>query len=104
MGNWDVKVSCLDDCINENIGFREIITRGNAIFLNNKEIFLKGISCHEESIINGKAVKEKEIIENLKIAKDMNCNYMRLAHYPHSEKVAKMADILGIMLWEEIPV
>jgi len=101
---YDVKLSCLNDCINESIGFREITTRGNKIFLNDKEIFLKGISCHEESVTNGKTVKEEEIIENLNLAKDMNCNYMRLAHYPHSEKVAKIADKIGIMLWEEIPV
>lgn len=101
---YEVKISCLDDCLNESIGFREITTRGMEILLNGKEIFLKGISCHEESVINGKAVQEEEIIENLKIAKEMNCNYMRLAHYPHSDKVSKIADILGIMLWEEIPV
>ena len=29
---------------------------------------------------------------------------MRLAHYPHSARVAELADELGIMLWEEIPV
>ncbi|MGV8981447.1 glycoside hydrolase family 2 TIM barrel-domain containing protein [Clostridium sp.] len=101
---YDIKISCLNDSISESVGFREITTKGMDIFLNNEKIFLKGISCHEESLINGKTVQEEEILENLKIAKDMNCNYMRLAHYPHSEKVAKIADKIGIMLWEEIPV
>ena len=29
---------------------------------------------------------------------------MRLAHYPHNEEMAKLADELGLLLWEEIPV
>ena len=69
-----------------------------------KEIFLKGISCHEESVENGKALSIDEIRENLKIAKELGCNFVRLAHYPHSRETARLADELGMMLWEEIPV
>jgi beta-glucuronidase len=29
---------------------------------------------------------------------------MRIAHYPHHENMAKLADELGMLLWEEIPV
>jgi beta-glucuronidase len=101
---YDVEISCINDSIKEEIGFREISVNGSEIYLNGKNIFLKGISCHEESVINGKAIKDDEIIENIKLAKEMNCNYMRLAHYPHTEKTAKIADKMGIMLWEEIPV
>lgn len=101
---YNVEVSCMEDSIKESIGFREVKVKGTEIYLNGKKIFLKGISCHEESVINGKAIKEEEIIENINISKEMNCNYMRLAHYPHTERTAKIADKLGIMLWEEIPV
>jgi len=92
------------DSIQEEIGFREIKVDGTDILLNGEKIFLAGISCHEESVLNGKAITEEEIIENFTIAKEMNCNYMRLAHYPHTSKAAKIADRMGIMLWEEIPV
>jgi beta-glucuronidase len=101
---YDVTVAYAEDRIDERIGFREIKAVGTEIFLNGVRIFLKGVSCHEESVINGKAVTEAEIIENYRLAKEMNCNFMRLAHYPHSEKAARIADKIGIMLWEEIPV
>lgn len=101
---YDIYLSYGKDYIEERIGFREIIVEGRDIYLNGKEIYLKGIACHEDSYVNGKAVNEEEIIENIKIAKEMNCNYIRLAHYPHSAKVAQIADEMGIMLWEEIPV
>jgi len=37
-------------------------------------------------------------------AKELGCNYVRLAHYPHNENMARLADSMGILLWEEIPV
>ncbi len=101
---YKVEITYGEDVVKESIGFREIMVKGTDIYLNGEKIFLKGIACHEESKENGKAVTEEEIVENLRIAKEMNCNYMRVAHYPHSERVAQIADTLGIMLWEEIPV
>jgi beta-glucuronidase len=101
---YTIKVIFGEDSITDKIGFREIKTEGTDILLNGQKIFLKGICSHEESVENGKAIKEAEIVENIKLAKEMNCNYMRLAHYPHTEKAAKLADEMGIMLWEEIPV
>jgi beta-glucuronidase len=101
---YDTIVTYNDDVLTEKIGLREISVKGTEIYLNGEKIFLKGICAHEESVKNGKAVKEEEIRENYRLAKEMNCNYMRLAHYPHSEKAARIADEMGIMLWEEIPV
>mgnify|MGYP000994293120 CR=1 FL=1 len=101
---YDVELTYAGDRIKEKIGFREIKVLGKKIILNGKKLFLKGVCAHEESVINGKAVSEEEIIENIRLAKEMNCNYIRLAHYPHSEKVSRIADQIGIMLWEEIPV
>ncbi len=101
---YEVELSFGEDVLREKIGFREIKTVGTDIYLNGRKIFLKGICTHEESVRNGKAVTEEEIRENFRLAKEMNCNYMRLAHYPHTEKASKLADEMGIMLWEEIPV
>lgn len=101
---YDVKISYLSDFVQDKIGFREIRADKNGIYLNGRKIFLKGVCTHEESVKNGKAVTEEEIIENIKIAKEMNCNFIRLAHYPHTEKTARIADKIGILLWEEIPV
>jgi len=101
---YDVSVSYRGDEIRERIGFREIRVEGTDIWLNGERIFLKGVSIHEESTANGKALTEEEIKENFKLAKEMNCNYVRLAHYPHTEKAARIADEMGILLWEEIPV
>lgn len=34
----------------------------------------------------------------------LNCNFVRLAHYPHSEIMTRMADELGLLVWSEVPV
>lgn len=101
---YDIEVSCLSDRVSDRIGFREIAVRGREILLNGKPVFLRGISCHEDSVKNGKALSDDERIENIRIAKELGCNFMRVAHYPHHENMAKLADEMGILLWEEIPV
>ena len=53
---------------------------------------------------NGKALTDEERIENIRLAKELGCNFMRVAHYPHSERMSQLADEMGLLLWEEIPV
>ncbi|MBR3515615.1 MAG: glycoside hydrolase family 2 [Lachnospiraceae bacterium] len=101
---YDVSAEYSDDRVSDRVGFREIRVCGRDILLNGKSIFLKGISAHEESVANGRALTDEERMENIRLAKELGCNFMRIAHYPHHERMAKMADELGIMLWEEIPV
>ncbi len=101
---YNVCVTFGADQINDKIGFREIAVKGEKIFLNGKEIFLRGICVHEEYPNLGKAANEGEIRQMLAHVKELNANFIRLSHYPHHEKVAELADELGILLWEEIPV
>jgi beta-glucuronidase len=109
---WSPEDPCLygvslrlgDDSVSDRIGFREIRVRGREILLNGKPVFLKGISTHEDSVEHGRALTDTEREENIRLARELGCNFMRLAHYPHHENMAKLADRIGIMLWEEIPV
>lgn len=101
---YSVEIYLDEDKVLDEIGFREIKVQKGQILLNGKPLFLKGISCHEDSVVHGKALTDEERIENITIAKDLGCNFMRIAHYPHSERMAKLADKLGLLLWEEIPV
>jgi beta-glucuronidase len=92
------------DRIRDRIGFREIVAKGGRVYLNGEDLILKGVCIHEDSAVNGKAVTEAEIRENFALAKELGCNFVRLAHYPHRREAALIADELGLMLWEEIPV
>ena len=87
---YDVSLQCAGDEVRDKVGFREIKVKGMDIVLNGKPVFLKGISCHEDSVLNGKALTDEERIENIRLAKELGCNFMRVAHYPHSERMAQM--------------
>jgi len=93
------------DKLTDKIGFRTIETQGADILLNGKSIFLRGISIHEESPLRqGRALSESDAEYLLGQAKELGCNFVRLAHYPHNEYMARKADEMGILVWEEIPV
>jgi beta-glucuronidase len=102
---YKVIVKTQEDEIMDQIGFRTIKTKDQTILLNDKNIFLRGISIHEESPIHkGRAHSLEDAKQLLKWAKELGCNYVRLAHYPHNEHMLRLADQMGILVWEEIPV
>ncbi len=94
-----------NDSIEEEIGFRNIYVKGTDIYLNDKPIFLKSISIHEEiPQRKGRAFSETDAAMLLTEAKALGCNMIRLAHYPQNEYTVRMAEKMGFLLWEEIPV
>jgi len=101
----DVIISAGADDLKDRVGFRSIATSGTDILLNGKKVFLRGICIHEEVATEGRrAWSEADARMLLSHAKELGCNFVRLAHYPHNEHMARVADELGILCWEEIPV
>ena len=102
---YKVELTCNDQTVTDKIGFRTIETRGTDILLNGKSIFLRGICIHEENALRGgRAYSRQDAQMVLNSAKELNCNYVRLAHYPHNENIIRLADEMGILVWEEDPV
>ena len=92
------------DKTEDEIGFRTIETRGTQILLNGQPVFLRGISIHAEAPYRaGRAYSQKDVETLLGWAKELGCNYVRLAHYPHDERMIRTADRLGLVVWSEIP-
>ncbi len=93
------------DTARDRVGFRTIRTDGTSIMLNGEEVFLRGICLHEEAPDRpGRAWSESDARMLLGWAKELGCNYVRLAHYTHNEHMLRVADELGLMVWAEIPV
>ena len=102
---YDVKFIFNNDTITDKIGFRKVEVVGKKILLNGKQIFLRGISIHEEIPQEvRRANSQKDAAQLFGWVKDLNANMVRLAHYPHNEYMPRMADSLGILVWTEIPV
>lgn len=94
------------DIVADRIGFRFIERRGKALFLNGKPLTLLGVSIHEEAI----GAKPTRVLDDtaaralLTEAKALGANFVRLAHYPHTETMVRLADEMGLLVWSEIPV
>ena len=102
---YAVSLSSGNDVVQDNIGFRTIQTKGTDILLNGKSIFMRGISMHDENpLIPGRARSEGDLRMLLTWAKELGCNYVRLAHYPHNETMLRLADEMGLLVWAEVPV
>lgn len=102
---YDVIIENGSEELKDQIGFRQISTEGKSILLNGKKIFLRGISIHEEAPYRqGRVANQSECDALLGWAKELGCNFVRLAHYPHNEAMVRTAEKLGLMVWDEIPV
>lgn len=104
---YDVTLAADGDIWRDRIGFRTIETRGSQILLNGRPIFLRGISLHEEEfgVAPVRAVTAPQARALLGEAKTgLHANFVRLAHYPHSEAMTRIADELGLLVWSEVPV
>ncbi|MDI3320944.1 glycoside hydrolase family 2 protein [Pinibacter soli] len=102
---YNVVVTTAADKVTDKIGFRTITVDGKKLLLNGKTVFLKGISIHAEVPQEiRRAYSSKDAAMLLGWAKELGCNMVRLAHYPHDEAMTRMADSLGLLVWSEIPV
>ncbi len=102
---YTINIKTDSDEIEDQVGFRTIETKGLEILLNGEPIFLRGISIHDENPLRAdRAHSYDDALTILNWTKELGCNFARLAHYPHQEKIIRLADQMGILLWEELPL
>ncbi len=110
---WQAGTGAAADHLKDEVGFRTIEVRGTDILLNGKSVYLRGISMHAEAprsypdfpaSKSGRAATEADAKLQMGRAKELGCNFVRMAHYPYPETFVREADRIGLLLWEEIPV
>ncbi len=83
------------------VGFRELKCDRHRFILNGEPLFLFGVNRHEIIGDLGHTVTPELIEKDFLIAKDLGCNFIRLAHYPHCKATLEIADRMGILVSEE---
>lgn len=102
---YKIIVESETDSIVDEIGFRSIETKGSEVLLNKKLIFIKAVNIHEENPLKkSRAYSLEDDRLLLNSAKELGCNLVRLAHYPHNENMIKEAEKMGLMVWSELPI
>ncbi len=101
---YATRLSTPFETLEDEIGYREIKTRGMEILLNGEPIRLYGVAVHSEFPETGRAATEEGIALMLEKARELGCNFLRCAHYPYADIFARAMDRAGMLWWEEVPV
>jgi beta-glucuronidase len=84
-------------------GIRSIAVRHGHLYLNGLPLHLRGVALHEDDVNAGAAVDNAWRLQHMGWAKDVGATVIR-AHYPLHPELLELADRLGILVWDEVPV
>lgn len=90
--------------LSSKIGFRKIEINGRIFKVNGVPIKLKGVNRHEHWSDVGHAVTEEQMIHDLQVIKQGNCNHIRTSHYSDDPRWYELCDEWGIWLVAEANV
>jgi len=83
-------------------GFRTIrFDKDHGFFLNGRSVKIKGVCCHQDYGLTGKAVPPRVQRYRLQLLKEMGANGYRCAHYPHHAYTMDVLDELGFLVMAE---
>ena len=91
------------ETIADDIGYREIRTKGHDILLNGQPIRLYGVCVHSEFPGSGRTATPEGIEKMVQTAKDLGLNFLRCAHYPYAEMFGRAMDRAGLLWAQEVP-
>lgn len=77
--------------------------RENGFTLNGKPYPLRGTSIHQDTEGKATALAYEDYVRDYEIVKELGCNFVRLAHYPHNDIAFDLCDSLGLVVQTEIP-
>jgi len=89
------------EIISSKVGFRKIEIKGRIFMVNGVPIKLKGVNRHEHWSDVGHAITEKQMIKDLEVIKQGNCNHIRTSHYSNDPRWYELCDEYGIWLVAE---
>jgi beta-glucuronidase len=86
------------------VGIREIRVSDDGILLiNGRKAKLLGADIHEERRRRGAALRPKDRLRDIQLFRELGATLIR-AHYPLHPQYLELADRLGMMVWDEVPV
>ena len=86
----------------QKIGIREISTKDGVFRINGTAVKLRGVNRHDEHPDVGRAVTREHWLEDIRLMKQANINYVRAAHYQHAKGFIEMCDSMGMYVGSEV--
>ncbi|MCL2058662.1 MAG: hypothetical protein FWH01_06335 [Oscillospiraceae bacterium] len=85
----------------QNIGFRVVERREDQVFVNGREIKLRGVNREEIHPLKGRTISKEDIEADVRLFKEANVNFVRTSHYNPSKYFLDLCDKYGIYVEEE---
>lgn len=86
----------------QKIGIREISTADGVLRINGQKVTLRGVNRHDEHPDVGRATTREHWLQDLRLMKEANINYIRAAHYQHAKGFIEMCDSIGMYVGAEV--
>ena len=93
-----------DEILSTRTGFRKVEIKGRVYQINGVPVKLKGANRHEMWPDTGHTVSEAQMIRDLEVLKQGNCNHVRTCHYSDDPRWYELCDQYGIYLTAEANV
>ncbi|MFD0793107.1 glycoside hydrolase family 2 TIM barrel-domain containing protein [Mucilaginibacter litoreus] len=90
--------------ISAKTGFRQVEIKGRIFMVNGVPVKLKGVNRHENWPDDGHAITEEQMIRDIILIKQANCNHVRTCHYSDDPRWYELCDEYGIYLVAEANV
>jgi beta-galactosidase len=87
--------------LSSKTGFRQIEIKGRIFMVNGVPVKLKGVNRHENWPDDGHAITEAQMVRDMVLIKQANCNHVRTSHYSDDPRWYELCDEYGIYLVAE---
>ncbi|MEE0946890.1 MAG: glycoside hydrolase family 2 TIM barrel-domain containing protein [Acutalibacteraceae bacterium] len=93
---YELELKKAGEIIYENVGFRIYsISDKNEFLVNGVAVKLKGVNHHDSTADKGWVMTDEEIINDLRLMKELNINTIRTSHYPPTPRFLDFCDKMG---------
>ncbi len=88
--------------VTQKVGIREISTKDGVLRINGQAVKLRGVNRHDEHPDVGRATTREHWLQDLRLMKQANINYIRACHYQHAKGFIEMCDSMGFYVGSEV--
>ncbi|PXV66284.1 beta-galactosidase [Dysgonomonas alginatilytica] len=89
------------EAMSSKFGFRKIEIKNKRVYVNNEQVFFKGVNRHDIHPQYGKAVPVESMMQDVLLMKQHNLNTIRTSHYPNDPRLYAMFDYYGLYVIDE---
>jgi len=87
----------------ERIGFRTVELREHdGFYINNEKVVFKGVCRHSFWPETGRCLSEANILDDIRLIKEMNMNAVRCSHYVPDKRFLELCDSMGLFVLDEV--